>query len=135
MRKSRTPLEKIKACKDLRGKSVKDIILLSGFLDNLQAYVNVQREERKIALSHADQFGGGKMHAPAHPIDKTMDWEMERWRDEYAMVVNKTSSQPKAVREYIEQLGNQAYRVTVANIVLLEFPELREYFFGKSKVV
>lgn len=135
MKKPRTPLEKIKACKDLQGKSVMDICMLPGFISNLDAYVTVQREERKIALDHAMQFGGGKMHAPAHVIDSTMGWDMEQWRDEFTAVLNKTSRQSSAVREYVRQLGMQAYNVTIANIVLVEFPELREYFFGKSKVV
>ena len=133
--KPRTPIEKIRACKALQGKTILDICLLPGFLSNLEAYVNAQREERKIALDHAAQFGGGKYHAPAHAIDKTMEWDMERWRDEFMAVLNKSSVQPAAVREYVRQLGMQAYNVTMANIVLLEFPELREYFFGKSKVV
>lgn len=133
--KPRTPIEKIRACKALQGKTVLDICSLSGFLSNLKAYVNAQREERKIAIDHAEQFGGGKYHAPGHAIDQTMGWDIEQWREEFMAVLNKSSVQSAAVREYVRQLGMQAYNVTMANIVLVEFPELREYFFGKSKVV
>ena len=135
MRKPKTPLEKIRSCKALQGKSVLDVCMLSGFLDNLSAYVKVQREERNIALQHAQQFGGGKMHAPAHPIDKTLNWSDEQWREEFMMVFDKTSTQPAGLREYIYQLGMQAYNITIANLVILEYPEMRSYFFKKSKVV
>ena len=135
MRKPKTPLEKIRSCKALQGKSVADVCMLSGFLANLEAYITVQREERKIATEHAKQFGGGKMHAPAHPIDKTMDWSIERWRDEFIQVLGKTSILPSGVREYVRQLGMQAYNVTIANLVILEYPEMRSYFFKNSKVV
>lgn len=128
-------VKKIRSCKALQGKSVADVCGYSGFLSNLEAYINAQREERRIALDHAAQFGGGKRHAPAHPIDKTMEWSAEQFRDEFVRVLGKTSNQPKAVREYVEQLGKQAYNVTIANIVILEFPELRGYFFKNSKVV
>ncbi|MBO7509823.1 MAG: hypothetical protein J6T35_01445 [Bacteroidales bacterium] len=133
--KPRTIEEKMRACKGLRGKSVVDIIKGDGFRSNLEAYVEAQRAERRVALDHAQQFGGGKMHAPAHAIDKTMDWSIEDWRDNFAQVVAKISPLPAAVREYVFQLGMQAYNVTIANLVILEFPELREHFFGKSKVV
>lgn len=135
MRKPKTPLEKIRSCKALQGKSVLDVCMLSGFLDNLSSYVKVQREERNIALQHAQQFGGGKMHAPAHPIDKTMGWSDEQWREEFMRVFDKTSTQPAGLREYIYQLGMQAYNVTIANLVILEYPEMRSYFFKNSKVV
>ena len=136
MRKKKlTPQEKIASCKALQGKSVLDVCMMSGFLTNLEAYVMAQREDRKVVIAHAAKFGNGKMHAPAHSIDKTLNWSMDDWREHFLKVVNKESLLPKAVREYVRQLGLQAYNVTVANIVLIEFPELREYFFGKSKVV
>lgn len=135
MKKKLTPIEKIRSCKALSGKSVADVCMLPGFLDNLEAYVRVQREERQIALNHAMQFGGGKMHAPAHAIDKTLDWSSERWRDEFIQVIGKTSTLPASVREYVRQLGMQAYNLTIANLVILEFPEMRSYFFKDSKVV
>ena len=125
----------MRACKGLRGKSVIDICRGDGFRSNLEAYVEAQRAERRIALDHAQKFGGGKMHAPAHAIDKTLDWSMDEWVENFMEVVGKVSSLPAAVRDYVFQLGMQAYNVTIANIIILEFPELREHFFGKSKVV
>ena len=135
MKKKLTPEQKMRSCKALQGKSVLDICMLDGFLSNLEAYVKQQRAERQIALDHAQKFGGDKMHAPAHPIDKTLDWSIEDWRQNFLEVFNKQSKLPSSVREYVRQLGVQAYNVTVANLVILEFPELREYFFPNSKVV
>lgn len=127
--------EKMKSCKGLKGKSVIDICKGAGFRSNLEAYVIAQREERKVVYSHAEQFGGGKFHAPAHTIDHTMEWTMDEWVENFMEVVAKVSPLPASVREYVFQLGMQAYNVTIANIIILEYPELREYFFGKSKVV
>lgn len=136
MRRSKmTVEEKMQSCKGLKGKSVIDICKGEGFRSNLEAYVIAQREERKVVYSHAEQFGGGKFHAPAHTIDHTMEWTVDEWVENFMEVVAKVSPLPANVREYVFQLGMQAYNVTVANIIILEFPELREYFFGKSKVV
>lgn len=130
-----TPEQKIRSCKALQGKTVFDVCAMPGFTDNLAAYVRVQREEKLKVLDFAARVGGGKMHAPRHPIDQTMDWSVERWVVEFLAVVDGTSKRPASLRQYIRQLGMQAYNVTVANIVILEYPELREYFFPKSKVV
>lgn len=137
-RKNKTPEEKIRSCKGLQGKSVADICRLDGFRENLWAYVTAQREEWKALRQHAElrsKSAGKTLRAPSHAMDSTVDWDVYRWVDEFICVIGKTSNLSAAVREYVGQLGMQAYNVTIANIVLIEFPELREYFFGKSKVI
>lgn len=133
MKRNRTPEEKIRACKALQGKTVADICQMPGFLANLSAYVEVQRAEWKKLREFAESQPGKR--AKAHPMDTTIGWTDEQWRYEFMAVLNKTSHQSSAVREYIRQLGMQAYNVTVANLVILEFPDLRSYFFKNSKVV
>lgn len=138
MRKNnRTPQEKIRACKALQGKTVEDVCRLPGFRSNLEAYVTAQREEWRVLREHAALRNQGekKFRPKSHPMDGTVEWTMDKWVDEVVAVLHGYSKEPAAVREYVRQLGIQAYNVTCANLVLLEFPELREYFFGKSKVV
>lgn len=137
-RRNKTPEEKIRSCKALQDKSVVDVCRLDGFRDNLWAYVTAQREEWKAIRQHAElrsKSAGKILRAPSHAMDSTVEWDEQRWVDEFIAVIGKTSSLSAAVREYVRQLGMQAYNVTIANIVLVEYPELREYFFGKSKVI
>ena len=135
MKRRKTIEEKIRSCKGLKGKSVIEICKGAGFLSNLESYVEQQRAERRMVLEYAEKIAHGKMHAPAHAIDETLEWTIDEWRDNFIEVIAKVSPLSRRVREYVFQLGMQAYNVTIANIIILEYPELREYFFGKSKVV
>ena len=132
-RKNLTPNEKIAAV--LGGRSIYDICKLGGFRSNLEAYVKVQREDRQVVREQEAKLGGGKYHAPAHAIDKTLDWSLDEWEEQAIKVFYKASDLPKSVRDYVYQLGKQAYNVTCANLVINQFPEMRRYFFGTSKVV
>lgn len=129
--------DKISRCKALQGQTVLDIINSDRFRDNLAGYWTAQREDRKaIKKSYAAMYKVGSIHGyklPAHCIDKLMDYGVEQLRDEYTKVVAKVSTLPAAQRAYIWQLGQQAYALTVAQIVCEEFPELREKLIPKSK--
>ena len=128
---------KIASCKELQGKSVSDIVGMKRFTDNLSAYMTAQREDRKAPRKmYADMVkagivSGGK-RVPAHPIDKTLDWSVADFTLEYLAVVTGVSQQSHAVREYVRQLGQQAYNLTIAQIVCDEFPELTPALLPKS---
>lgn len=100
---------------------------------DLAAYITEQREARKAAIAsyNAMKKAGGAigLKLPAHPIDETMDWTVEQFAVEYLAVIGRASKRPVSVRRYVEQLAQQAYNVTVAQIVCEEFPELTTVFF------
>lgn len=128
-------LNKIQSCKALQGKSVEDIISSDRFSKNLSAYITEQREARKAALASfkAMKKAGAKGYKlPAHPIDKTMDLTVADFVVEYAAVIAGASERPASERKYIQQLGQQAYNLTVAQYVLEEFPELEPALLPKA---
>ena len=129
-------LNKIQSCKALQGKSVEDIISSDRFSKNLSAYITEQREARKAAIAsyNAMKKAGGAfgLKLPAHPIDKTMDLSVADFVVEYAAVIAGASKRPASERKYIEQLGQQAYNLTVAQYVLEEFPELEPALLPKA---
>ena len=128
-------LNKIQSCKALQGKSVEDIISSDRFSKNLSAYITEQREARKAAVASfkaMKKAGALGYKLPAHPIDKTMDLTVADFVVEYAAVIAGASKRPASERKYIEQLGQQAYNLTVAQYVLEEFPELEPALWPKA---
>ena len=127
---------KIESCKELQGKTVFDVISMQRFGENLAAYMTAQREDRhaiRQSYEAMKKLGGAKGYKlPAHPIDDLMNLDVVAFAKEYALVLNKTSKRPFAERRYIEQLGQQAYNLTIAQIVCEEYPELHDYFFPKT---
>lgn len=132
-----TPKEILKrcasACKALQGKSVADIIGSEAFAENLGKYVAAQREDYAAALSTFRATAKPFQRMPAHPITHFLDCTVEQIRDEFALCVAKQSLRPRSQRQYIEQLGLQAYNVTVANAIVAEFPETKNILFPTTK--
>jgi len=133
----RETLEKIKNCKALQGMTVEDVIKSDRFRDNLAAYLTAQREDRKaIRSSYAAmrKAGGAKGYKlPAHVIDNFMDCTVEDFVADYLEVLSKMSPRPMRERQYIGQLGRQAYNLTITQFVIDEFPELADELTPKSK--
>lgn len=129
-------LKKIASCKALQDKTVMDVCQMDQFLENLGKYMDAQKADRQaIQASYQAmrKLGGTKGYKlPTHPIDRVMDLTVEDFADAYMDVINKTSPRPAAERKYIEQLGQQAYNLTVAQLVTAEFPELHDMFFPKA---
>lgn len=128
---------KIRACKGLQGLTILDVIGMPQYLDNLSAYMVAQREDRKQIKSSYEamkKVGGAKGYKlPAHPIDRVINMTAKEFAREYSkIVVGGVSMRSAAERKYIRQLGQQAYNLTVAQIVCKEFPELHDYFFPKA---
>lgn len=127
---------KIESCKALQGKSVRDVCEMPEFRSNLEAYMKVQREDRAAIRASYDamkKLGGAKGYKiPAHVIDDVIDMTTEQFSTEFLAVINWTSKRPKAERDYIKQLGMQAYNLTVAQIVTEELPELKPVLFAED---
>lgn len=126
--------KKVASCKALQGKSIGDVVRMPEFLENLGAYMRAQFTERKAARESYEKikvFARG-FKLPAHAIDKVIDLSPEQFAEEYLAVINGDNQRPAAVREYIAQLGQQAYNLTIAQFVVKEFPELADEFFPKT---
>lgn len=127
---------KIKSCKALQGVTLSDVLTMQKFGENLAAYMEAQRQDRNAIRKSYEamrRMGGAKGYKlPSHPIDKTLNLDVASFATEYMRVIAKTSERPFAEREYIRQLGQQAYNLTIAQIVCEEYPELHDYFFPKA---
>lgn len=127
---------KIRACKALQNVSVRDMLRTERFQKNMEAYLNAQKEDRTSYIaSYADmrKLGvpkGYKM--PAHVIDRILDLSVEDFTEAYFEVIQGVSDRSAAERLYISQLGQQAYNLTMAQIVCEEFPELEKELIPKS---
>lgn len=130
-------ITKMQQCKALQGMTVADIIATARFRDNLAAYMNAQREDRKAIRASYNamrKLGGAKgFKIPAHPIDRVIDMSVEDFAVEFAAIVAKASKLSLAERQYIKQLGQQAYNLTVAQYVVEEYPELESELLPKAQ--
>lgn len=128
--------QKIASCKALQGKTVEELIATDRFRNNLAAYMTAQREDRKqIRASYEAmrKVGGAKGYKlPAHPIDRVIDLSADDFASEFVAVIAKVSKRPFAERRYIQQLGQQAYNLTVAQYIIDEYPELEPELFPKK---
>lgn len=128
---NKATIEAIKDCKELKGKTVSDICSMPEFMKNLSAYIKAQQEERDAARATLAKG----MRLPAHPIDRVFDRlkTTEQFRDEYMKIINRVSDMSKVERLYVDQLGTQAYQLTVAQIIVKEHPELESELIPKAK--
>ena len=130
-------LQKIRSCKALQDKTIFDIVSMPRFAENLAAYWTEQKETRKTAIASYEamhKLGGAKGYKlPAHPIDDLMDLSLVDLATEYTLILSGASKRPFAERQYIKQLGQQAYNLTVAQYVVDEYPELADELIPKSK--
>lgn len=128
---------KIASCKALQEMTVADLCATVRFRDNLAAYMTAQRTDRDAIRKSYDamrKLGGEEGYKlPAHPIDRVINLSVEDFAVEYLAVIANVSKRPVAERRYIQQLGQQAYNLTVAQYVVDEYPELADELIPKSK--
>ena len=128
---------KIASCKALQEMTVADLCATVRFRDNLAAYMTAQRTDRDAIRKSYDamrKLGGAKGYKlPAHPIDRVINMPVDDFAVEYLAVIANASKRPVAERRYIQQLGQQAYNLTVAQYVVDEYPELADELIPKSK--
>ena len=129
--------KKVASCKALQEMTVADLCATVRFRDNLASYMTAQRTDRDAIRKSYDamrKLGGAKGYKlPAHPIDRVIGLTVEQFAAEYLAVLGRTSKRPVAERQYIQQLGQQAYNLTVAQYVVDEYPELADELIPKSK--
>lgn len=117
--------------------TVEDFIKNDRFRENLAGYLTEQRETRKMArASYAamKKVGGAKGYKlPAHVCDKFVDVSVDQFAEMFIAVVAKRYNGPLAERQYILQLGMQAYNLTVAQYVVEEYPELEPVLLPKPQ--
>ena len=127
---------KIASCKALQEMTVADLCATVRFRDNLAAYMTAQRTDRDAIRKSYDamrKLGGAKGYKlPAHPIERVINLSVEDFAVEYLAVIANASKRPVAERRYIQQLGQQAYNLTVAQYVVDEYPELAAELIPKS---
>lgn len=127
---------KVRQCKALQDVTIAQLVETQKFRDNLAAYMTAQKEDRAaIQKSYMamKKLGGVKGYKlPSHPIDKVINLSVGEFANEYLAIINHVSKRPFAERRYIFQLGNQAYNLTIAQIVVEEFPELADELIPKS---
>jgi len=119
-------VDKIRSCKALQGVSVEQLINGERYRNNIAAYLKEQQETRKRTIAPP----GYKLRA--HVVDHFIDWTVDKFIAEYINVIAKRSELSYAERQYIEQLGQQAYNLTVAQFVVEEFPELENELLNRS---
>lgn len=125
---------KIKTCKALQGKTIFDILKTDDYSRNLAAYIKAQREDREQAIASykAMRKINPRVRIRAHVIDHFEKWNIEDFIIEYMRILQSRSGCNHEERRYIMQICQQAYNKTVADIVILEFPELKKYFYPKT---
>lgn len=130
--------KKIASCKALQGVTLAQFINLPRFRENLAAYMAAQREDREKSRASYEamrKLGGAKGYRlPAHVCDKLVVLSAGEFAAEFLAVLTGCSTRPRREREYLRQLGLQAYNLTVAQIVVEEFPELKDKLLPKSNV-
>lgn len=129
--------KKVASCKALQEMTVADLCATVRFRDNLAAYMTAQRTDRdaiRKSYGAMRKLGGANgFKLPAHPIDRVINMPVEDFAVEYLAVIANASKRPVAERRYIQQLGQQAYNLTVAQYVVDEYPELADELIPKSK--
>ncbi len=123
-----TEEQKQKIACALSGMTVKDIIGTERFLNNLSAYLDAQKEDRrKIRASYAamKRLGFAKGYRlPAHVIDRFLGTTAGDFARLYAGLIDRTIWRPFAERQYVLQLGRQAYNLTAVQLAAEKYPEL-----------
>ena len=122
-------IEKIRQCKALQGKTIADVCSMPQFMDNVAAYLAEQKELREATLRSIPK---GKRVA-SHVVDRIELDDITKIINEYILILAKKSKLPASERLYIKQICQQAYNLTICQIVCKEFPELKNKLMGGNK--
>lgn len=130
-------LSKIMQTAALKDKTIGDILKTDLFRTNIAAYLKAQREDRAKAKEYirnmAKQFRN-RIWPKAHVIDRLDYLTPDNFASYFAKILEHHSFLPKSEREYIEQIGRQAFNKTIADIAIAERPELEnEIYSSKNK--
>lgn len=128
--------KKIAACKALQGMTVEGVIDTPRFRENMAAYLTEQRTAREAAkksFAAVKKAGMRGYKLPAHVCDMFVEMPVSEFVKLYKGVISRKLWRPFRERQYIQQLGGQAYNLTIAQYVIDEFPEMKDYFFPKHE--
>lgn len=128
--------KKIVACKALQGMTVEGVIDTPRFRENMAAYLTEQRTAREAAkksFAAVKKAGMRGYKLPSHVCDMFVTMPVDKFTRLYKDVISRRSERPFRERQYIQQLGGQAYNLTIAQFVIDEFPETKDYFFPKHE--
>lgn len=120
-----------KMSKALEGKNIGDILDSEEWRQNISAYLSSQRNDYKKAKEQAEQLmkRGFKVKSIRHTLENLDFLTSENFGQYYADCLAKSSSLNAASRNYILQLGGQAYNKTVIDLTIKAFPETRDAFY------
>ncbi len=129
-------IKKIRECKALKDKTIGDIVELQEFEKNLEMYMNEQLDALKKADMMSERtkrlYPRIGLKRPRHVIDRLKEKGVfagvESFKCAFIDEINMKCHYSANERKYIEQLGMQAYNLTVAQIVCKEFPEMSKDF-------
>ena len=129
--------EKVARCKALQGIAVGEFIRGEKFLANLAVYWADQKDQRTKARASYDamhKLGTSRGYKlPAHSVDHFLGWTVGEIAAEYGRILDKRSDLSSRERQYLLQLGDQAFNLTIAEIACEEFPELRDELLPETK--
>lgn len=125
---------RIKTCKALEGKTIFDVLKMDEYANNLEAYIQAQKEDREQtkASFNAMKKLNKMARLPSHVIDHFTDWQTKDYIYEYMRILQQKSGSKADERRYILQICQQAYNKTVADFVVAEFPQFKKYFYPKA---
>lgn len=119
---------RIAQSKALKGKTIRDICHTQLFMYNLDKYMKAQFDDRKAIKSSYEAMkkaGGAKDYGlPAHVIDQLQGMTVEDFAAEYQSIQTKHSIRPIEQRRFIRQLSQQAFNLTIAQVLVIEFPDM-----------
>lgn len=119
----------------LKDKSIGDILKSDKFKENIAAYLKAQREDRAKAkeyIRNMAKHARNYIWPKAHVIDRLDYLTPENFATYFAKVLEHRSGLPKSERDYIDQIGRQAFNKTIADIAIAECPELESEIYSQS---
>ena len=97
----------------------------------MKDYNDLVRRSIRKDFAKANFKRNGRIPKTPHP--KHTHLSVDDFAAEYMGVIAGVSKRPFAERGYIQQLGQQAYNLTVAQYVVEEYPELEPVLIPKAK--
>lgn len=122
-------IKKIKSIKALQGKTLRDVCEMPKFREVLGGYIDSQMKMREVYIHTCFK---AKIVPKAHTADRVTKNPAE-FAAEFLLCIEGKSDLSAAEREYILQLGQQAYNTTICLFAVEEFPELKDELFPKAQ--
>lgn len=111
----------------LKDKTIADILETDVFKKNIAAYLKAQREDRSKAKEYIWKMAKhvrNNIWPKSHVIDRLDYLTPDNFAFYFGRVLEHRSRLPKSERDYIDQIGRQAFNKTIADIAIAERPEL-----------